>query len=408
MKNIYKILIIIIIFGLGLTSYNYIVSVFNVSHYETEIVFPTTVMNSFSGDVFVLRNEKPIELRSKGNKIIDYFIEDGEKISLGESIANLYESEKDSKNIYNLKNIDDEIKLLTEIKLLKNTKNLTSEVLYNQIIDNLGDVIDLSNKKVLNNLKKEKNDLFISLIKKNLVYGQISGINEKIEELKEKKFTYINSKYSYATFYSDNTGYFCSKLDGYESDLLVDNLLDKDYCDYVDIMKKKPNKFNDNDYLGKVITDFDWYILFKTDKKNIEKLGSAIFVNVSYNNTNLKDIPAVILDIKEDNKNENGVIILRSNYMSRDILKLRKGKAAVSTRSFYGLAVDVNSIRFSDEQRGVFIKEEKEIKFKKVDSLFETEKIVISKIRPLDKDYLQPFDEVIIDGQGLYDGKRIE
>ena len=116
----------------------------------------------------------------------------------------------------------------------------------------------------------------------------------------------------------------------------------------------------------------------------------------------------MILDIKEDNKNENGVIILRSNYMSRDILKLRKGKAAVSTRSFYGLAVDVNSIRFSDEQRGVFIKEEKEIKFKKVDSLFETEKIVISKIRPLDKDYLQPFDEVIIDGQGLYDGKRIE
>ena len=123
---------------------------------------------------------------------------------------------------------------------------------------------------------------------------------------------------------------------------------------------------------------------------------------------NFKKIPAVVLNIEESDNNKDCFVILKSNYISREILNLRKKKVNVSTKSFKGLAVNMKAIRFLNGEKGVFIKDDKEIKFKKIDIIFETNQKVISKLRPSENDYLQAFDEIILSGQGLFDGKIID
>ncbi len=387
---------------------NYLSLNFNKAFYETETVYASTVTNSFLGDTFVLRKE--IVMDSTNDKVVNYFVEDGEKVASGDKIANFYSNFDDLQSAYELQNMADELSLLFEIRLLKGSKNVTSEILYNQITNNLGNMIDTYNKKTLSEFRQQKNDLFVSLIKKNLIYGRLEGVDERILELDRKMSLYQDRHYDCNTIYSSETGYFSRNVDGYESMALLENFLDYDgdydYCD--SLMKTKVDAIDSGKYIGKVITDFDWYVLVKTAKKNMDKLGSASFVELDYNIPDFETIPAVILDVKESDDQKYCIAILKSNYMSRDLAKLRKQKAVVSTKSFYGLIVDVGALRFVDGQRGVFVKDNKEIKFKKVDSLFETDKILVSQMRPFESEYLQMFDEVVLQGQGLYDGKIID
>ena len=275
MKNIINFFLVIVLIGLGSVVYNYSMSFFKNNYYETETVFSSTITNSFSGEIFVFREEELIKFRrhkSKNNldnKIINYFVKDGEKVASNQVIAVIYDNNKGIRSIYELDNIKERLDLLSEIKLIKNKKNLSSEILYDQIINNLGSFIDLSNKKTLDNLKKEKHDLFISLIKKNLVYGQIKGLDEKIKDLKKREKTFENKRYIYQTIVSPVSGYFNSQLDGFEKgilnksekeSLLLDNSLDYNICNK--IIRASPKK-NNNYCLGKIITGFDWYIILK-------------------------------------------------------------------------------------------------------------------------------------------------
>ena len=401
MKNILRIILVVVFIWFGLISYNHIIDHFEDVRYETEIVYTSSITNSFSGRALIIRNESLLE--AVDDKIVNYFVEDGEKIASGDVIARVYDNDVNAQHTYKLNNIEDELELLSDVKVLKNNKNSTSEVLYNQIISNLGSFIDSAQTHTLNDFKNVKSALFVSLIKKNLVYGKIEGLDEKIDRLQNEAQKLKNETYDYKTIYADRDGYFSSKIDGYESDEIL-NLEESSYDDCLNLLKKSPKTTNKN-YVGKIINDFDWYIILKTDKKNVEKLGGTYFVNINCNLPYVENIPATVIDIKE--KNDKNIVVLKSNFMSKDIVNLRNSNVVLSTKSFYGLVVSLDAIRFKDGQRGVFVKENKEIKFKKIDSLFETEKKVISQLRPLDSDYLQAFDEVILRGQGLYDGKKL-
>lgn len=401
MKSSYKffILCFFIVVGFGIYHY-YGSSGLNNFDYDTKIVVPSLLNNEFYADSFVVRNELIMGISE--DKMVNYFVQDGEKVVIGASIANLYDNDMDFKSFFALENIQDQLQLLSRVKLLRNNKNLTSEVIYNQIISNIGDYIDLANKKIFDDLQKQKNELFVSLIKRNLIFGPIKGLDEKIKELQSQAAEYNNVDH-FNLIYSPATGFFCNKIDGFESYFLVDDLFNFDYNDFASIFQKKPKKIDHQKYIGKIIKDFDWYIILKTDKKILNKLRGYNFIEVDFDISDLKTLPAQIIDIKEANNKKDIFILLKSNYLSKSILKLRHKKVKVFTKSVYGLPIDIDAIRFKDGQKGVFVQEDREVIFKKIDPLFETDTIIISQLKPLDNDYLQAFDEVILNGQVIFD-----
>lgn len=406
MRVVWKTFVVVFFLWVFFVSYKYIAKEFKGLCYETEVALTSSITNSFQANVLVIRKEELI--KTIDSKIINYLVNDGEKVAIGDSIANLYDTDQDIQMAYNLKNLENELKLLSEVKLLKNNKNLVSEVLYNQISDNLSNFITLANKKVLDNFYKVKDDLLISLIKKNVVYGRVLGLEDKIKNLENQVEMCKKNFFNLKTVTSNYTGYFASKVDGYEYLSMPEDVKKVDYNVCVEILKSQPNKISKNDYIGKIITDFEWYVIFKTNKNNIDRLNGANKLNFNFEFPDLENVPAVIVDVKESNDGKSGIVISKSNYMSKDISNLRRMNVDVSTDSFYGIFVNVDAVRFVDGKKGVFIKDGKEIKFKKIDTIFENNKKIISQIRPLDGDYLQPFDLIILNGQNLYDGKNLD
>ena len=404
MRVILKTFIVAFFLWVAVISYKYIVKENIGLCYETEVALTSSITNSFKANILVVRKEELI--KTIDDKIINYLVNDGEKVAIGDFIANLYDTDKDIQMVYNLRSLENELNLLSEVKLLKNNKNLVSEVLYHQISDNLSKFITIADKKILDDFYEVKDDLFISLIKKNLVYGKVLGLEDKIKNLKNQVEVDKKKFFDLKTITSDYTGYFVSKVDGYEHLYLPEDIKKASYNTWLKMLKFKPSKVIKNNYIGKIITDFEWYVIFKTDKSNINKLTRANKLNFNFEFPNLENVPAIVVDVKESSNGKNGIVILKSNYMSKDISKLRRMNVDISTDSFYGIFVNVEAVRFVNGEKGVFIKDGKEVKFKKIDTIFENDKKIISRIRPLDNDYLQPFDLIILNGQNLYDGKK--
>jgi hypothetical protein len=73
-----------------------------------------------------------------------------------------------------------------------------------------------------------------------------------------------------------------------------------------------------------------------------------------------------------------------------------------------GLKVDNRAIRFVDGQKGVYVFIASQVKFLPVEVLWQGENYsIVKQEASADKKHLRIYDEVIVKGKNLYDGKFI-
>ena len=82
-------------------------------------------------------------------------------------------------------------------------------------------------------------------------------------------------------------------------------------------------------------------------------------------------------------------------------------KSKLIKNEYSGLKVSSRSIRTVDGVRGVYVVSGIEIKFVEVEILFSNEEYAICKLNTSDGSKLRLYDEVVVKGRGLYDGKSI-
>ena len=100
-------------------------------------------------------------------------------------------------------------------------------------------------------------------------------------------------------------------------------------------------------------------------------------------------------------------VVLRSNIMNEEIAALRIEPVKIRINSVEGIAVDRMALRTVDGEKGVYVKEGNLVNFKKVNIIYSDSNIVLSKAQPLDNSYLAVYDEMILEGTDLYDGKLL-
>jgi hypothetical protein len=400
---------VIILIVILAKSLNLVMNKMNFSNDKTEIAFSSSMVKSLIGEVLVVRKESVI--KNSDEKIVNYLVKDGEKVFNGMPVAQLYDSLEDAQNEDKLHNIQKEIDIINEVISLKNGKNFVSELFSKQISNKVRELIIAENSGILLGKEDIYSDLLMMLNKKSLVYGKLDGLSEKLSLLQNERDaikTQTNIKDSF--IYAKDTGYFVSKADGYEQVSLPDLDVSKlTFDDCLSIFNQKKLSVNNRDYIGKLITNFDWYVILKAGKVNLNNFKGINSVVLDFTGDASNSVPAEIVDIKQSNNKENTIFILKCNYMSKDLSMIRRSAhVKLSTQSYYGIFVNTKAIRFVDNQKGVYIRDGQEVKFKKVDPLIETDKVVVSKILPQDSDYLQIFDEIILEGQNLFDGKLIK
>lgn len=341
-------------------------------------------------DGVIIRDEKVITY--EGDGVLDYQYSDGSKISVNDTIANVYESENAIIARNRITQIDEQ---LTNLKRAQNpgtTNFVKPEVLKKTIDANYKNILENSANSNFSEISSAKSDLEFSMNIYNIVINSEKNYNSKITELKNERKKYADIvKNPVNTIKASETGYFVSYADGFEKKLSGKNakkLTEKDIQQIIGAQANAPENA-----IGKI---FDTYtckiaLVIDSDKRVTEGMTLQMMLSSSKKVYNV-DVESVTPCEDEG----RSVVILSCDRLDEYLVESRVVSAQLIFEEYKGIKVPRNAMRFKGDQKGVYVILGKDISFKKIDVIYEGDDFVLSK-NTSDESYLLLYDQILVE-----------
>ena len=365
---------------------------------------------ALSGVVF--RNEKGILNKSDGNIYPHLF--NGERVENGGIIGEVCDDA--SLDLYKKVNA-----LKQELDILErsNDKSLftildiqTTEKEIDEHYSSISKAIAIGD---INKVKELEKLLLIALNKLEIYKGNVKSYDSQISVVKKELdllYSTLNSKREYV--YADIGGYVYYQCDGYEDEFANIDLTTISFDsikNIVDCVRKNPTK--NSNYSCKIVYDYTWYICTPCDKTTAALLKEGKSYLVTLYGSNSIEIDIKLEKIIEDN-NSNAVLVFSCGIMPKNFDYLRYQEFKLDILSVEGYRVPKESVCVYEDENGiitygVYILEGGIARFRKIEIMAEGNGYYIaSKIDAFSekyKEYLHLNDRIILNIEGMYDGK---
>ncbi len=395
---------------------------------QTEEATSQTVSNVIQAKTFIIREESYV--KNYNNGVLSYNVDDGDDVNSGQTIADIYRNENDAVSRKRISNINKQIKTLKTLSKSYYKDSVGLDTLNTQISNNIISISENVNNGKLIDAGSACEDLLFSICGRQITTGSVRTFNSKINELrKERQKIKNNCSGRIGTLSSSKAGYFISSCDGYEKTVKLKNLKDLTPKKFDNIKKKKVPK----SAVGKVVTNPNWYIACKVSADDavmltkIQNSGESVYVSMP--SIMSEKIPSTIYSINQKSRKHNGVMILSCNYMNKYIANARNENTDITTVSYTGLKVSKRAIhedcvkktvkdksgkKISKKKKvqGVYVLHGSELIFKEIVILYSASDYVLCDPMPeegvlFSDETLQLYDQVVVKGDNLYDGKVI-
>lgn len=379
---------------------------------ETSPAMIVTKSNTVSLEGYIVRDETIINANVEGG--VNYLFGDGDKVQSGAVIANIYSGEGVEELSDRILAIDKKISVLENSSVSDKATKTDSKV----IDDKINELFYLMRDGIENGDTEyaiyRKDELLTYLNKRQVLTQNISGFEEQIVSLIREKETLsgqlINLEENVAV---SNPGYFYSQVDGYESVFDVSKLENLTLQSYEELVNSQSVDYSSALVVGKIVESDQWYILSETVRDDLKKFNEGKVYKIKFPFNSDVSIEMTLEKIVLENESEKAVLVFKSNYMPTGFKYLRKQNIQVVEESYTGYKISANAVRVVDGVRGVYILSGNTVSFKEIDVLTETDGYFIVKEQPTyleDEFYYKKlglYDNVIISGKNLYDGKII-
>ena len=373
------------------------------SDVETEMAVAHSVYESLDVQGVVFRSETLIPDTTNGH--IYYTIENGTRVAKNSTIASVYPSEADGRIEEEIRNIDEEIAALREIEADGSSGRIPLDIINEQLDDTVYDVIYNTDHGVFNGMDRAKFELLSMLSKKQLITGKSVDFSKKIQQLEARKKT-LKSQYTPAksVVHAPVAGYFVDQTDGFENLLKTDALAAVTADKVAEYLEMQPQAVGTG---GKIVGGYEWFLtcIVPDSYYNRLSVGRALTLRLSF--VTNEQIPVTVYAC---NKSADGqlAIVFRSDYMSSKLSTIRKETVEIQLVKHEGLKVPKRAIIMNDEQQaGVYIRSGNVVAFRKIKQLYSGTADYAICAEMNEDGYLRMYDDIIVGGKGLYDGKII-
>lgn len=382
------------------------------SPYQTETVFTYTVSDYYRAKAVVIRNEQLLNQQPDASGVLSYVKSDGAVVIPGSVIAKVYTDASQLRSQLQMEQLDSEIALLDEAQRTS-AQLLGADTLSAQINDTVGSIVDTTFRRDIEDIYDARNKLQLLLGKYRISTGRDENYTERISYLQREKNSLAADVSQPIQSVAINTGgYFCSMADGYER-LLTTSFEALSIDDYRRAINGtlKPESTNT---IGKVQEGHDWYLALVAEKKDVSRFVTGTMIDLDFNMEGCNDIPASIHRVIPDDSGD-AVIILKTNYINAVLITLRQTDVDINFKSYTGLRVSKQALRYDGQTEGVYVKNGNLINFKPIKRIYTGENFVLCTSPSLGEEedidtYIEPinqFDEVIVKGTDIYDGKIV-
>ncbi len=362
-----------------------------------------TTTDGVKTSAMVIRQEEIISNSSSG--AMHFIIPNGSRVSKGGKVADIYSDASASITVSKIDAISEKIKDLEEISGYNDVAATDLELINSKIVSAFNDFVYSCSGDNYFETEEKASQLLTEETKKQFITGETADFSAQIDSLKSQ-LNSLKSKLPVAkgSIVAKKAGYFVSSVDGYESVLSCDDTkkITPEFLSAV-----RPKEVSD-DAIGKIVSDYDWYLAATVSLNDSLKYkeGDKLDIKTSIRNNPVLTVTVDRINVSKDS--DSATVVFACQEMNSDLAIMRSGNITIVNKEYKGLKLSKRALRVVDGQTGVYVISGLSIKFVKVNVIYSTDDYIIcEQTATNDSDVLRLYDEVVVKGKNLYDGKII-
>lgn len=368
---------------------------------DKEIAYDTLQMTGV-----VYRSESVIRQQTDG--YVFYTVQDGNRVSKNGNIAHVYPSMEDALAQQELDLLDAEIASLTSINA-QGSSNRASLNSINQQINETWLAISRSAQMASYGEINELHSKLLTLLnKKQLTIGKEESFDARLSELKAQRAALAASfESATATVASPVAGYFVGSADGFETLLTTDGVELLTVSDIERVLTLQPT-VDETNFVGKIVGDYEWYLACVLPLEDVVTLKKGLQLEVCMPFVQSAPLNMTVVSLNKA-ADDRVAVVLQCTQMSGALSTVRREQIEIRLTQYEGIVVPDEAIHFNEQQEaGVYIQDGNILRFRRIQVLYhnETERVSVCAIKD-DKTYVQLYDRIVTEGEGLYDGKLV-
>ena len=379
---------------------------FDGDNYATQTVYEQTVYESIPVEGILFREETVIPVGKNGIMSCNYSV--GEKVSTKTKLGSLYQNQKAIDTERELKNIENTLGTLEKIQGQSDSVDIVKPEILNNAIGEYGDRLILARENEnFADLFEIRAGLTEAYAKRDVLLNGEADYTENINNLKSQRDSLKSSLgTSEKAFYSTAAGYFVDHIDGGESVFTEEYLYTLKASEIKNYIENYEG-YKADDSSVKVVKDHNWFYVTVVPEEKANNLKTGNKAELSFPNQK-STVSVTVKSVEFDEETKAYKVIFRGDTVNDFLLSTRVQSAKVMITPHKGIKVPKKALRFKDDEMGVYIKTMNKIYFRKIDKLYEGDDFIISKTYFNNTDgYLELYDDVIVKGKDLYDGKPL-
>ena len=373
-----------------------------------------------------VRKESVIQQQTNG--VVTYVVEDGGKVSKGGTIAELYATEQDAAAQQQIETLNLQISQLQKLSSPGSTYAVDQDSLTKQISQKLIALLQTSASGEYDALDEPREDLLYVLNERQIVTNKVSDFNDRINSLTQQRDALTANRQVLGTVTAPSAGTFISEVDGYESVFDYDSILTitpEQYQQKLETQVSPPA-----DAVGKICGEFKWYFVCVVSAQDALKFIEGNAVSLSFPFATSDFVTAVVRAVNQESIESQAAVVLECSTMNEELARLRTETCSVSVTEYSGIRVSQKAVHFAEvtrtvenedgeettetrEVKGVYVMHGSEIVFRQIVPLYSTSTYVICDPNPdpeelMTSETVQLYDEIVVEGTDLYDGKVVK
>ncbi len=378
--------------------------------YTTQTAYEQTVLKTMDAKMYIIRDETVLNSTSSG--VIVPLAENAERVSKGSTIAASFPSEAAAENYVKAQSLEEKLDAYQKIDSQLRLANIDLEKLTDEIDADFESLLNAAYNNDFASLSDDKLSFSEKLSRKQISLGTTVDCAAQIAEL-QNEISALNSSGKPSEIISaEESGYFVSKLDGFENVLTskdIDNLTAEILEKAFDGKKSETPASS----IGKIIDGYNWYVATVVDSAEIGSFSKGKTVRLLFDESGKNPVTTYVHLIKNVDS-EKSLVVFRCNLMNEQLTSLRKVEGKIVMDEFKGLRVSRDAVRLDENgNSGVYVRRGNMVNFRSLNIIYSEDSFVIaakpsedSNIK-LSHTHLKLYDEVIISGKELTDGMVI-
>jgi hypothetical protein len=309
--------------------------------YETAIQY--TMSDSIQADGVVLFDEIPVE----GSGDLGYLVADGERVSAGTQVAEVYTDAGQAAVRSQLNTLNTQISLLQKSQ---NTSSAQVDVLIAQRSTAIYDLLEDIDHGRASALAQTREDYLLAQNKLQITTGQASNFSAQIDDLTAQRDGLAGQLASLQSIAAPAGGYFVSADSAKKLSAAPADILAMPAGQLGDFLKDGASSAMDG-LAGKIVPSYTWQFCGVCSAEDAAKFAGVKKVTISFPGKAETRLPATVVSVEHDEDGANAKFVLQCQYISADILRLTQETAQVDFKNYSGLRVSTDAIHFVREDQ---------------------------------------------------------